>query len=556
VGARGRLRLAVVVWAAVCALAFGVSGAASAGYSLLFAWGSQGSGPGQFDRPAGVAVDTSGNVDVVDSGNNRLEQFDSAGSFRFQFGVSGVDSGRFSQPYGIAVESAGRIDVVDSGNNRVERFDSLGNFQAQFGAAGSGPGRFDAPAGIAVDGSGNIDVVDSGNNRVEQFDSAGNLRFQFGSAGSGPGQFSSPTGIAVTAAGDILVTDTGNDRVEVYDSAGIVRFQFGSAGSGPGQFSSPTGVAVTAAGDILVADTGNDRIEDFDAVGNPRFSFGTSAGPTGVALDAAGDVYVTDASADRVEKFSGSSGGGTQDTTPPTLTATATANGNSYQGGTWTRFDVVVHFDCMDDPGGSGVASVTQDQTVTTEGAGQSVSGTCSDRAGNSTSATFSGIDIDKTSPTVSAPDVTVDATGSAGAAVSTYPVTVKDNLDTGPRLACVPAAPHLFPIGDTTVTCTATDASGNAAGGSFTVHVKGAAAQLADLAAAVAQVGPGRSLEATVEVARWFLALGQPKLMCLTLAVFRLEVRAQSGKTMPATQAAALIADATRIESVVGCTT
>jgi hypothetical protein len=87
----------------------------------------------------------------------------------------------------------------------------------------------------------------------------------------------------------------------------------------------------------------------------------------------------------------------TIDTTPPTITASATSNGNLYTGGTWASRDVVVHFACTDT--GSGVATVTPDQTVTNEGSGWSVTGSCSDSAGNSASATFANVQIDKTAP-------------------------------------------------------------------------------------------------------------------------------------------------------------
>src|SRR5439155_943447 len=38
-------------------------------------WGSMGSGDGQFNDPASVAVDGSGNVFVVDNGNSRIQKF-------------------------------------------------------------------------------------------------------------------------------------------------------------------------------------------------------------------------------------------------------------------------------------------------------------------------------------------------------------------------------------------------------------------------------------------------------------------------------------------------
>jgi hypothetical protein len=83
---------------------------------------------------------------------------------------------------------------------------------------------------------------------------------------------------------------------------------------------------------------------------------------------------------------------------------------------------------------------------------------------------------------------------------------------------------------------------------------VSGAGAQLADLASAVNGVGPGKSLAATVAVAQWLLAHGHIRATCLTLTVFKLEVRAQSGKKIPAQQATALIAEANRTRAVLNC--
>jgi hypothetical protein len=87
------------------------------------------------------------------------------------------------------------------------------------------------------------------------------------------------------------------------------------------------------------------------------------------------------------------------DQNSPELAAAATAGGQPYARGTWTRSDVVVTFACTDD--GSGVATVTPPVTVSTEGANQSVTGTCTDNAGRSASRTFDDIDTDKTVPAV-----------------------------------------------------------------------------------------------------------------------------------------------------------
>jgi len=82
-------------------------------------------------------------------------------------------NGQFVYPNGIAVDSAGKVYVADSGNHRVQIFDSSGKYIAQFGSIGRGNGQFTYNNGIAVDSKGNVYVADSGNARIQIFDSSG-----------------------------------------------------------------------------------------------------------------------------------------------------------------------------------------------------------------------------------------------------------------------------------------------------------------------------------------------------------------------------------------------
>jgi len=95
------------------------------------------------------------------------------------------------------------------------------------------------------------------------------------------------------------------------------------------------------------------------------------------------------------------------DKTAPTITASATSGGNKYASGSWTDQPVIVTFACTDSL--SGVNTVTSPVTVGTNGANQSATGTCTDKAGNTSSITFSGIDIDTGKPSLSATATTAD---------------------------------------------------------------------------------------------------------------------------------------------------
>ncbi|MDO8716305.1 MAG: hypothetical protein Q7J73_05810 [Dehalococcoidales bacterium] len=137
--------------------------------SFLFKWGIIGSGDGQFNYPYNMAVDSSGNLYVVDAQNHRIQKFTSSGLFIATWGIKGAGDGQFSRPTAVAVDSLGNVYVVDTQNHRIQKFTSSGIFITKWGSQGTGDGQFRFPNGAVVDSLGNVYVADSGNNRVQVF---------------------------------------------------------------------------------------------------------------------------------------------------------------------------------------------------------------------------------------------------------------------------------------------------------------------------------------------------------------------------------------------------
>ncbi len=122
-------------------------------------------------------MDGAGNVFVSDSSNNRIEKCTSSGDFIVAWGTSGSGNGQFNFPVHLALDAAGNLYVADAFNSRVQEFAGNGTFLTSFGTMGSGNGQMVYPHGLAVDSSGSIYVADTGsssgtsNNRVEVFTS-------------------------------------------------------------------------------------------------------------------------------------------------------------------------------------------------------------------------------------------------------------------------------------------------------------------------------------------------------------------------------------------------
>jgi streptogramin lyase len=315
--------------------------------SFILTSGSNGVGNAQFYQPSGIAADSSGNVWVADLGNNRMQKLNSSGSWLQTVPgsgcvggsppacASGTGNGQFAQPAFIFIDGSGNLWVTEASGERVQTFNSAGSFLSKFGAVGAGNGQFNAPQGITIDSGGNIWVMDQSNNRVQKFNSSGSYLSQFGSFGNGNAQFSNARGVALATIVSgtpqtIWVTETGANLVEKYNSSGSLILSFGAAGVNNGQFSLTTnppaiGISADSNGNIWVADMGNNRIQKFNSSGSwlqtvpgsgcaggspPACAAGAGNGqfsaPKSLTVDGSGNIWVTDTGNNRVQEFNAS----------------------------------------------------------------------------------------------------------------------------------------------------------------------------------------------------------------------------------------------------------
>jgi DNA-binding beta-propeller fold protein YncE len=127
-------------------------------------------GPGDFSKPAGVAVDQDGNVYVADMLNYRIQIFDADGKFIRTFGKHGDGPGYFAMPKGVAVDCDGHIWVTDAMQNRVHLFSQEGNLLMYLGnKQGALPGTFSGLQYIFIDSKNRVFTSEVYPGRVQMF---------------------------------------------------------------------------------------------------------------------------------------------------------------------------------------------------------------------------------------------------------------------------------------------------------------------------------------------------------------------------------------------------
>jgi len=259
-----------------------------------------------FNVPTGIAVGSGGDLYVCDTNNDTIRKITPAGVVSVFAGLaaeggsldgaSGV--GVLLAPQGVAVDSSGNVYVADTGNNSIRKVTSGGAITTLAGTAGTdttdfvegapstagstdgtGAGaEFNQPVGIAVDSSGNLYVADTGNDTIRKVTSGGVVTTIAGSPGQtgtadGTGsaaRFKGPTGVAVDSNGNLYVADAGNSTIRKITPAGVV-----------------TTMAGLPANYAVVEGTGSAAIFDV---------------PTGIAVDGNGNVFVTDKLGEVVQK--------------------------------------------------------------------------------------------------------------------------------------------------------------------------------------------------------------------------------------------------------------
>ncbi len=291
--------------------------------------------------PVDMIFDNSGNIIFTDFGNHKIRKISTSGIITTIAGTGtagltgdggAATSATFYYPAGLTMDATGNIYVVDEWNNRIRKISASGIVSTIAGTGSTGfmnggysgdggaatAAQINFPTDIKIDASGNLIFCDNGNKRIRKITPAGiiNTIAGTGTAGfSGDGgaataaRVNTPEGLYIDAGSNIYFSDINNFRIRKVNAAGIITTIAGSSTSvhsddycslAAAGIVSPTGVSVDNRGNIYFSDRGGNRIRKIAVNLAPFFNNGDTqnftycSNPGTIAIDSALAVTDTD----------------------------------------------------------------------------------------------------------------------------------------------------------------------------------------------------------------------------------------------------------------------
>lgn len=226
--------------------------------------------------PAGMAVDSFGNVYYADTYHSTVKEWNAANNTTVT-----LVSNTLSSPYGVAVDNGGNVYIADTSHNAIKEL--IAGTTNVITLVSSG---LNSPRGVAVDAFGNVYIGDFQNNAIKKWTAANsNVTTLFSAA------LIYPTATAVDQAGNVYFSEGPDGAIKEWLAANSTVITLVSSG-----LNYPEGVAVDGSGNVYIADYNDGAIKEWSAVNNTLTPLISSSlgNPDGVAVDSSGNVYLAD----------------------------------------------------------------------------------------------------------------------------------------------------------------------------------------------------------------------------------------------------------------------
>ena len=216
-------------------------------------------------KPAGmeltaVAVDAKGGLWVLDKKQRRCVNLDESGKELLAFGSGGSGAGQFSNPSSVAVASTGLVFVADRGSRSVQVFRGDGVYVNKLG------GGIANPLAIGLDPQDRLFVLDGSRNGVLVFSPSGELSHEFARPKEGS-LFAKPIDMAVTAD-EVLVLD--GNQVKAFDHQGKLLRVFGTVATGTAALADPVALVSSGGSTLFVAQGEGKRVDALSVLYKPQ----------------------------------------------------------------------------------------------------------------------------------------------------------------------------------------------------------------------------------------------------------------------------------------------
>jgi sugar lactone lactonase YvrE/transcriptional regulator with XRE-family HTH domain len=282
----------------------------SPGGKWLGAWGSTGTGHGQFIRAGAVATDVRGRVFVGDS-TGRIQIFSATGSLLSVWTNCGVHQTAYCLPIHMTTDTSDKLYLTVGGiTNNVRTVSARGRILEGWTTTGETPSQPNFfPDGIGIDSKKNIVVADMYTGGVYTFRSRGK---PFRWLQVNPHDYSHPFALAIDLHGNAYVTDCCLNTIRRFSAAGTPAGTLAPFETVSTPVSNPSGIAIDRQGRVVVV-TADRRatVLTLSKLGRVDASWqdgvlgrGQAHAPGGVTVDATGSVYVVDTLTSRVVKLS------------------------------------------------------------------------------------------------------------------------------------------------------------------------------------------------------------------------------------------------------------